>query len=467
MPTAKPALKTKPAECNKITTMKKIIHLTVTLSVIFINASFYATAQSGTRSARDSARVWVLKHRLPIDLSTYQSFKQSMTPILNNLSASQVIGLGESTHGTSEFQTVRTWITRYLCEEKGFSIVALENSYGWCVELNKYIQTGVGNLDTLMQQNLLGMWQNMETKELLQWMRQYNQTHNNKLQLAGIDYSETLTNARIIQAITDRLNNSMLAAMVDTLLIRSRFMDAAYADMNTSKPSYQWKDILDNGVKAYEVTLRIKAELDSLKSQLQQHLTGAAIQTVYTTLYNSELAYYSIYRPVKERKEASRDEAMAKMVKRITEDQQGAKIVIWAHNAHLAKERIFGDESNGGGTGMYLEEYFPGNYRVIGTGTAGGTYSSTTDRFIVNTSRFKSDSLTNAINNSWEELLRSMDNKACFVDTRDKQYILPALPLRFTGYGHSGKKDFIAGRINQLFDGFIFIPVTRATHIVQ
>lgn len=467
MPTAKPASKMKAAECNKIINMKKIIHITVTFCFFFIGASFCTTAQSVIRSAMDSARIWVLQHRSPMDFSTYQSFKQSMAPMLSSLLASQVVGLGEGTHGTSEFQTVRTWITRYLCEEKGFSVVSLENSYGWCVELNKYIQTGAGNLDTLMQQNLLGMWQNREIKELLQWMQQYNQTHKNKIQLAGIDYSETSTNARILQAITGRLNNPALAAMVDTLLIRARFMDAAYADMNASKPSYQWKDILDNGVKAYEVTLRIKAALDSLKSQLQQQLTGTAIQTVYTTLYNSELAYYSIYRPVKERKEASRDEAMAKMVKRIAEDQQDAKVVVWAHNAHLAKERIFGDESNGGGTGMYLNEYFPGNYRVIGTGTARGTYSSTTDRFIVNTSRFKSDPLADAINNSWEELLRSINNKACFIDTRDKQYSLPALPLRFTGYGRSDKKDFVAGRINKLFDGFIFIPVTRATHIVQ
>lgn len=446
--------------------IKNIITI-VSLCVLLTGATLNTTAQQITQAAKDSARTWIQQHQSSVDINTYKAFKQQMKPILNNMAASQVVGLGEGTHGTSEFQTVRSWITRYLCEEKGFSVVSLENSYGWCVELNKYIQTGEGNLDTLMQQNLLGMWQNTEIKELLQWMQQYNQTHKNKIQLAGIDYSETSTNARIIQAITGRLNNPALAAMVDTLLIRARFMDAAYADMNASKPSYQWKDILDNGVKAYEVTLRIKAALDSLRSQLQQHLTGMAIQTVYTTLYNCELAYYSIYRPVKERKEASRDEAMAKMVKRIAEDQQGAKVVVWAHNAHLAKERIFGDESNGGGTGMYLNEYFPGNYRVIGTGTAGGTYSSTTDRFIVNTSRFKSDSLTDAINSSWEELLRSINNKACFIDTRDNQYPLPALPLRFTGYGHSDKKDFVAGRINKLFDGFIFIPVTRATHIVQ
>ena len=447
--------------------MIKNISTIVSLCVLLTGAALNTTAQQISQAAKDSARTWVQQHQSPVNIGSYQAFKQQMKPILNSMAASQVVGLGEGTHGTSEFQTMRTWITRYLCEEKGYSIVCLENSYGWCVELNKYIQTGEGNVDTLMKQNLLGMWQNTEIKELLQWMQQYNHTHKHKIQLAGMDYSETSTNARIIQAITSRLNNAALTVMVDTLLIRAGFMDAAYADMNASKPSYKWKDILDNGVKAYEVTMRIKTRLDSMNSQLHQLLTGTEIKTVYTTLYNSELAYYSIYRPVKEKKEASRDEAMANMVRRISEQEDGAKAVVWAHNAHLAKERIFGDESNGGGTGMYLQQYYPGKYFAVGTGTAGGTFSSTTDRFIVNTSRFKSSPLAGAIDGSWEQVLNTGSNGALYIDASDKQYQLPALPLRFTGYGASNKKDFVTVRINKLFDGFIYIPVTQATHIKQ
>jgi erythromycin esterase len=170
---------------------------------------------------------------------------------------------------------------------------------------------------------------------------------------------------------------------------------------------------------------------------------------------------------VKEQKEASRDEAMANMVKRIADDQHNAKVVVWAHNAHLAKQSIFGDDANGGGTGKYLQEYYPGNYFALGTGTAGGTFSSTADRFIVSTSRFKSNSLSNVKTGSWEQVMQSGNNKTIYIDARDKQYSLPALPLRFTGYGNSSEKDFIPGKINKLFDGFIFIPLTQATHIRQ
>jgi erythromycin esterase len=447
--------------------MKKIINSLLSITTVLSTITVSASAQQIPPATKDSAHQWVEQHRTPIDISNYPSFKQSMMPSLNTMAGAQVVGLGEGTHGTSEFQHVRTWITRYLCEEKGFTIIAFENSYGWCIELNKYLQTGAGNLDTLMRQNLLGMWQNAEITELLQWMRQYNQTHRHKLQLAGMDYSETSTNARIIQEAINKLKTPTLTSLTDTLLARAQLMDDAYADMNNAKRTYEWSAVLDNGVKAYEVTKRIKATLDSLSRQLHRQLSGAVIKALYTALYNSELAYYSIYRPVKEGKEASRDEAMAQMVKKISEDQQGAKVIVWAHNAHLARAQIFGDANSGGVAGMYLNEYFSGNYFVVGTGTAEGAYSSTADRFIVNTSRFKSRSLFPAVPDSWEFLIRAGNDKTWYMDTRDRQYALPLLSLRFTGYRTSDKNDFIMSRLNQLFDGYIFIPVTQATTMQQ
>lgn len=447
--------------------MKKIISTALSICTLVAGTFTSTTAQQIAQTAIDSSRTWVQQHRMPIDITTYQAFQQPMKPMLNIMAAAQVVGLGEGTHGTSEFQTVRTYITRYLCEEKGFTVVCLENSYGWTLQLNKYIQTGEGNLDTLMKQNLLGMWQNEEIKDLLQWMLEFNKTHKQKLQLAGIDHSETTTNAHILQTTLSRLNNPALNTLLDTLLTRAGFMDAAYADMNAPKQIYKWKDIMDNAVKAYELTGHIKTALDSMTSTMHSRLAETEIKTVYTTLYNSGLAYYSLYKPVKEQKEASRDEAMANMVKRIADDQHNAKVIVWAHNAHLANQSIFGDDSNGGGTGMYLQEYYPGNYFALGTGTAGGTFSSTTDRFIVSASRFKNNPLSNAITGSWEQIIQSGNNKILFIDLRDKQYPLPALPLRFTGYGKSSEKDFITSRINKLFDGFIFIPVTQATHIKQ
>lgn len=448
--------------------MNRTIQQVTALLVAALSFSTVGTqAQPVNKESTDSARVWIQQHSTPINISGYKQFIKQLSPALHAMETKQVVGLGEGTHGTGEFQTVRAYITRYLCSEKGFRIVCLENSYGWCVELNNYIQTGKGNLDTLMKKNLLGMWQNAEIRSLLEWMKEYNQSHKAKLQLAGMDYSETSTSARLVQAFAQKLNKATLTVMTDSLLTRAAYMDAAYSDFNNAKSVYQWKDVLDNGVKAYELNLHIKGALDSMKQELSTHLSPEEVKGLYTALYNTELAYYSIYKPVKENVDASRDEIMANMVKRIKEDNGGAKTIIWAHNAHMAKGKVFEEDSNGGGTGSFLESYYPGAYYVLGTGTLGGTFSATTDRFIVNTSPFKSYPLNKADANSWEAVINSTSRGSVFIDAQDAQYPLPALPLRFTGYGHTQKGAFVNSRLNKLFDGFLFIPVTQATHIQQ
>lgn len=350
----------------------------------------------------------------------------------------KVVGLGEGTHGTSEFQTVRSDIARYLVTKKGFNIICLENSYGWCVALNKYIRTGEGNIDTLMKENLLGMWQNQETKELLEWLKTYNQTHKRKVELTGMDYSCILPAAELIPSLQDPNTNELITE----LKTRCKELDNAYAHMDT----YPRKDLFENGVKGYELIQQIKPLLpDSLA----------------LIIYNIESAFNSIYKPVKTQQEASRDEQMAGMVKRMA--TRDAKIIIFAHQAHLARKSIFDDDSNGGGSGSYLTHYFPQQYFALGTGTSGGTISVTKDRFILHTSRFSPCALPAAPDSSWEQSFAPNGNQ--FIDCT--KIGNQSLKLRFTGYGPPSADDFVNVKLHDLFDGFIFIKTTHATHIRQ
>lgn len=361
-----------------------------------------------------------------------------LNPALQRMGSCKVVGLGEGTHGTSEFQTIRADIARYLITKKGFNIICLENSYGWCVALNTYIRTGTGNIDTLMRHNLLGMWQNEETRDLLVWLKNYNQHHTKKVQLTGMDYSCILPAAQLIPKMEPGKTDSLITL----LKTRCKDLDDAYAHMDT----YPIKDLLDNGVKGYELIQQLKPLLpDSLS----------------LVLYNIESAFNSIYKPVKTKQEASRDEQMAGMVKRMA--TPAAKIIILAHQAHLARKSIFDDDSNGGGSGSYLTNYFPHQYFALGTGTFHGTISVTTDRFILNTSRFSSVPLPAAPDSSWEQSFAQKDH--LYIDctkTPDQP-----LKLRFTGYGPPSANDFVNVNLHALFDGFIFIKTTHATKIRQ
>lgn len=453
----------KHAECSKTSQMKAIIYFVTAWCMLMAGKPLYTAAQETTSAASDSVRQWIQQHQRPLDTSNYAAFIQSVKPLLDSVAPAQVVGLGEGTHGTSEFQTLRYRITRYLCEEKDFSFVCLENSYGDCAVLNQYLQTGQGNLDSLLQ-SLLGMWQNAEIKELLQWMRQYNQTHARKLQIGGMDYSSMTTTASLVQAATNKMYAPLHPPMVDTFRSRAAWMDAAYASMNTSRP-YAWKEIVDQATKAYTFAKNMRVELSLLGKEVRKRLSRADSAALQTALYNCQLAWHNFWAPANGQQPVSRDEAMANMVRQLSNDAQGAKTIVWAHSAHLAKAQVL--EEAGPTTGMYLQEYYPGRYFVLGTGTANGTCSFTKDRFIIPASRFKSGPLQKAIPGSWEQLLMQVSDRPIMIDTKDKQFNLPAMPLRFTGYRSSDKKDFMPASLNQLFDAFLFIPFTQATQVQQ
>ncbi|WP_433258443.1 erythromycin esterase family protein [Streptosporangium sp. CA-135522] len=57
----------------------------------------------------------------------------------------KVVGLGEATHGSHEFFTMKGRVFRYLVEEKGFTTFALELSWSAGLQIDDYLQTGRGD----------------------------------------------------------------------------------------------------------------------------------------------------------------------------------------------------------------------------------------------------------------------------------------------------------------------------------
>ena len=86
--------------------------------------------------------------------------------------------LGEATHGTSEFYTIRAEITKKLIKDHGFSFIAVEGDWPSCYEVNKYVK-GVSEYSTahevLKQFNRwpAWMWANEEMIPLLEWLKEY------------------------------------------------------------------------------------------------------------------------------------------------------------------------------------------------------------------------------------------------------------------------------------------------------
>ncbi|MDH6108400.1 erythromycin esterase [Kitasatospora sp. MAP12-15] len=86
-----------------------------------------------------------------------------------------VVGLGEATHGSHEFFTLKERVFRYLVEEKGFTTFALEIGWPSGLLLDEYVQSGRGDARQVVKEALGGSpFGREEFLHLVEWMRDHN-----------------------------------------------------------------------------------------------------------------------------------------------------------------------------------------------------------------------------------------------------------------------------------------------------
>jgi len=99
----------------------------------------------------------------------------------------RLIGMGESTHGTSEFTTIRADIFKYLVKNHNYTIFFLEADYNACVRVNRYIKGADDDPNKAFKEVRLWPWLNQDLLDLIEWMRLYNKDHENVLEFVGCD----------------------------------------------------------------------------------------------------------------------------------------------------------------------------------------------------------------------------------------------------------------------------------------
>ncbi|MEU3607853.1 erythromycin esterase family protein [Streptomyces sp. NPDC035033] len=92
----------------------------------------------------------------------------------------KVVGIGEATHSSAEFFTAKHRIFEHLVEEKGFTTFALEASWSTGLLIDRWVTTGEGDIERIMQdefQESYRLWNTEEYLDLFRWMRRHNQAH--------------------------------------------------------------------------------------------------------------------------------------------------------------------------------------------------------------------------------------------------------------------------------------------------
>ena len=107
-----------------------------------------------------------------------------LDPLIEAIGDAKYVLLGESSHGTAEFYTLRAELTKRLIKEKGFSFIAVEGDWPACQSINRYIK-GYDKEKQEVKEVLEAfnrwptwMWANQEIINLIEWLRDYNEQYS-------------------------------------------------------------------------------------------------------------------------------------------------------------------------------------------------------------------------------------------------------------------------------------------------
>lgn len=228
----------------------------------------------------------------------------------------RIVGLGDATHGTHEFFTVKKQLIEMLVRDAGFRTIAFEAPYAEWERIREYVATGAGNPAAALESRDYYFWDAQEVLEVIEWARAENARGiEPPVVVAGVDASHPHP---AIELVVSSIADKTLRADVE----RRYNCLAQYRLSPNSYPGAEW----------------CRDSILSVRPMLPEALHHAA-------------------RVVEQGEEYLRtnlrDAALAENLGRFD-----GRVIFWGHNAHVGKTpyQLLGPELITS-AGMLLDDY--------------------------------------------------------------------------------------------------------------
>ena len=255
----------------------------------------------------------------------------------------RLVGLGEATHGNSDFQDLKLEVLKTLVEKNNLKSFAIEADFGEGMIINNYIH-GNKRDENISRIFSFNIYHTKNMNDLINYMFDYNQKakDEDKLSFYGFDMQNP---EKSIELILDFCKENNILQEKDLQKDFSFIKD---------------KKFKVSQIKEKEaLLLEIKAYADALSSP-DAKILSRAITNVLDSVKYYELDFNDYVKV-----NNVRDELMAENVKWISdfEKSKGNKmLLISGHNGHIAKREKFYEPM-----GSHLKKIFGEKYFIIGT----------------------------------------------------------------------------------------------------
>lgn len=255
---------------------------------------------------------YIARHAIPLASAEPGHGFDDLTPVGKLVGKARIVALGEATHGSREIFQMKHRILEYLVAKQGFTVFAIEANQPECRAINEYVLHGKGTAKDALAGIYFWTWNTEEVLAMIEWMRAWNAEHPTKVQFTGFD----MQTSKVAYANVE-------AAVVQAVPAKAEELMAPLAPLSSSAAS---EAVAKLGEPA-------RAALVAALAALRPVLAKADADTRHDLrILEQAAAMYMQKRPYE-----ARDAAMAENVGWLLE-QTKARIVVWAHNGHIANE---------------------------------------------------------------------------------------------------------------------------------
>jgi len=401
----------------------------------------------------------ISEHALPLN-------DDSLNKLVETIGDAQIVMIGEASHGTSEFYTIRAELSKKLIEQKGFQLIAVEGDWPSAQAVNRYVkgystegETAKDVLINAFDRWPTWMWANKEVENFTEWLKTFNSSREKKIGFYGIDlYSLFESIDEVLKFLSKNPQHQ-----VDLEYAKKAF--TCFEPYNRMPEHY--------ALSAAHFSDECISEVASLLHSLRNHRDHFSneqeedLNVVMNALVakNAEIYYREMMSD--EKSWNTRDYHMVEAIHELRKYYgEGTKIIVWEHNTHIgdASETSMKNEQMINVGQVIREQYGKENTYAIGFGTYEGTVIAADqwgDPFeiikVPPAKLTKWEGQLHAASPEDKVLLFNDENRELFNDWIGHRAIGVVYNPEYEAYGN-----YVPSRVGSRYDAFIYIKRTTA-----
>lgn len=276
---------------------------------------------------------YVKAHQVALTSLVADSNVEDLTPLAVHFENRRIVQLGESTHGSREMNQVKVRLVQYLHQQLGFDVIAFESSVFGCNQ-EREREPGIAAVD-LMKACLFNVWHTDEVKTLFEYILA-TQGSARPLRLAGFDVQlsapgyESADRLAAYLAAADPEQAAAAAALGRRAHAANDAAQRCYIDKLQTCPAF---DSAQSGLRDELIALSRRL-LDNAARDPSADARPALIARSLADLTQMHDRWFR-----GDPRRVWRDEGMATNLSALaTTVHPGRRIIVWAHNTHIAKD---------------------------------------------------------------------------------------------------------------------------------